>query len=312
MNSFKNSISHFGKIICAITALLQLGLPSSLWANTDMRDWKFKTGEIRKAELLSTDDAAKTLVLRNEAGEESTFKVDDLSPIDQAWVLEWSESTEEVVEKVKQLGGTISHHQGRGAKYLTDFYVYEPLQPNAPAGDLPPLMILFDAGGKGLRYLLKHIEAGQAVGMTLVGCDVFKNHMDDVAGLARFKELLPAILASTPHNPERIFMGGSSGGAWRAFHHSAQVESITWAGIYSNGGWLGEPEWYDLPYPPQLRVAMVNGDKDHANEQIELTRKVLAQHGVKEMAVMAFEGGHQVPPMSVQTKAFKWLLKSLQ
>jgi len=57
-------------------------------------------------------------------------------------------------------------------------------------------------------------------------------------------------------------------------------------------------------------VAMVNGDKDNgANGYINRDTTLLqAKGGV--VSVHAFEGGHQMPPPSVMTKAFRWLLET--
>jgi hypothetical protein len=289
---------------------------SNASANADVRDWKLKSGETKRAELLRVDEAKKIIYLREATetgleGKEFTLKIDLLAPLDRAWVLEWSETADELAEKLKQLGGTMDHHQEGGATTQTDFYVYHPKLTSGVNPDQRPLMILFDAGGKGQRYLLRHVEAAQAVGMVMVACDVFRNGVDDGPLFTRFKELLPVILQTVKHDPKRIFLGGTSGAAERAYHYSAQFPEIPWAGVYANGGWLGPPMYYNLPYPA-MRVAMVNGDKDtHANDSLEPTSIVLQQRGVT-ISVMAFEGAHQIPPVSVQIKALRWLLKELE
>jgi hypothetical protein len=57
-----------------------------------------------------------------------------------------------------------------------------------------------------------------------------------------------------------------------------------------------------------MRVAMVNGDKDHGtNSYIDKDTKVLHRAGTV-VDVHAFEGGHQMPPPPVQIKALRWLL----
>ena len=54
---------------------------------------------------------------------------------------------------------------------------------------------------------------------------------------------------------------------------------------------------------------MVNGNRDEAaNHWVESDSKVLTEHG-DTVSVMSFEGAHQVAPVSVQIKAFRWLLK---
>lgn len=56
--------------------------------------------------------------------------------------------------------------------------------------------------------------------------------------------------------------------------------------------------------------AMVNGDKDHgANSIIDRDTAWLQSRGCI-VSVHAFEGGHQMPPPSVMTKALRWLLET--
>jgi len=108
-------------------------------------------------------------------------------------------------------------------------------------------------------------------------------------------------------DPENVYMGGGSGGAWKAYHYSAWVD-YPWAGIYANGGWLGVPEkYYGLDYRDNMKVAIVNGNNDHANRVVEEDLKVLKKHNA-DVSVISFEGGHQTPPTKIQIRAFQWLL----
>jgi len=94
----------------------------------------------------------------------------------------------------------------------------------------------------------------------------------------------------------------------RAYHYAVHMPR-PWAGIFAAGGWLGGEKYYHLPFPP-MRVAMVNGDKDHANRMIEPDSARLQQAGCV-VSVHAFEGGHQLAPPSVQEKALRWLLEEV-
>ncbi len=248
------------------------------------------------------------MTLRLENQTEIQLKNDDLSTIDRAWLLEWTEFGEEMQIKLTQLGGTLTCHSG--GKFATEYTVYQPPTPEAAPTALPPLLILFHPGGNGNREIIHHLEAAKAVGLTLVSCEYFRNTGNDTAleaeMLERFTDLLPHIEATVRHDPQRMFMGGCSGGAWRSFHYAAQVQR-PWAGVYSNGGWLGGKIWYHLPYP-KMRVAMVNGNLDvAANQWVDRDGAVLKNAG-NHVGVFAFEGGHQVPPPLHQFIAFEWLL----
>lgn len=279
-----------------------------------MRNWKLASGESHRAELVSYNEAQKFVILRMENQTEIRLDHDALSALDRAWLLEWVEYGEEMQAKLGKLGGTLTRHTSTG-QYTTEYSVYQPPLDNQQAATKPPMLIIFNPNGNGHREVIRYFEAAKAVGLTVVSCEYFRNGPPITAYkrqpkleaelLARFHELLPHIEDNVPHDPKRMFMGGCSGGAWRAFHYSAQVNR-PWAGIYSNCGWLGGEIWYDLPYP-KMRVAMVNGDQDPAVSYLDRDTTRLTQAGCK-VTLHAFEGGHQIPPPSVQEKAFRWLL----
>lgn len=289
-------------------------LPLAFWclldlakANDQMRAWTLASGKKQQAEILSYDEPKKFVTLRLPDQTEVQISEQDLSTIDRAWVLQWVEQDEEARAMLAKVGGTVTEHAGTG-KFTTAYAVYHP--PAAKAEAKPPMLILFHPGGNGRRNIYKYIEAAAATGFTLVSLDYFRNTANDPTKEAEmlecFTALLPQIEATVPHDEKRMFMGGMSGGAWRAYHYSAQVPR-PWAGILAGGGWLGGKIYYHLPYP-RMRVAMVNGDKDiGANHCIDPDSARLQQAGCV-ISVHAFEGGHQLAPPSVQEKALRWLL----
>jgi hypothetical protein len=291
-----------------LAALTLLHLPPAL-ANSDMREWRLADGGSLRAELADYDEACGRVSLRGEDKSLREIQRAELSTIDQAWLLEWVEYAEEQAALVDKLGGRIVRHDSAG-RFPTGYSVYHPSGGGAATR---PMLILFHPGGNGHRDILRYIEAAEAVQMSLVSCDTFQNSGDDPeieAGyLERFQELLPQIEAAVPHDPKRVFMGGISGGGWRAFHDSAQVPR-PWAGIYANCSWVGDRKYWDLPYP-KMRVVMVSGDKDYGNHTLEKDVEVISKSG-SQISVQAFEGGHQVAPPSVMTKAFRWLLGEIE
>ncbi len=296
------------KIQTTIAALMVATLPL-LYANSDMRDWTFAEGSPLRAELTEYNEKSGEILLRKEDKTVIKFQRDELTTVDKAWLLQWLEYKEEMEAMVQKLGGSIEKKTGTG-KFTTEYSVYHP-SGSAPGARLP-LMILFHPGGNGHRDILRYVEAADAVKMTLVSCETFqngKNNTEDVqmetAYLERFKELLPQIEEAVPHDPKRIFMGGISGGSWRAFHYSAQIPR-PWAGIYSNCGWLGNEKYWNFPYP-KMRVAFLNGDRDYGRNTNTKDIEVIRKSG-SEISFQMFEGGHQAAPPSVMTKAFKWLL----
>lgn len=313
------------KICISIAALLIATLPLAK-GNSDMRDWTPVAGDPLRAELVEFNEATGELSLRREDKTIIKFKRDELSTFDKAWLLQWVEYKEEMEAMVQKLGGTIERKTGTG-KFTTEYSVYHP-SGSTPEARLP-LMILFHPGGNGHREILRYAEAADAVKMTLVSCETFQNtgYNAEIADkleadyLERFQELLPQIEKGVPHDPNRIFMGGVSGGGWRAFYYSVKIPR-PWAGIYANSSWLGGKKYWDLPYP-KMRVVFLNGDRDYV--KVLFDKGVILNGGPKtnkddievirksgsEISVQAFEGGHQAAPASVMTKSFRWLLKEI-
>ena len=290
--------------------LLAFAAGAGLHANSDERTWILEGGETFRAELVRYDEAAGQVTLRfKQLSEERAFAVNRFSTMDRAWLAEWNEIEEDLNATVAELGGTLTHLVTTGL-HPTDLFVYTPSSALAAGAPPPPAMILFHPGGKAARYVKSHMEAAEKSGLLIVGCGQFRNTDGDLGLSAafreRFAEVFPQILARVRLDPARLFLGGTSGGASRAFHYTAHFPH-PWAGVYSNGGWLGGTRNYDMPFPA-LRVAMVNGNLDTAaNRWVDRDGEVLKRAG-GTVGVFAFEGGHQVPPPLHQHIAFEWLL----
>tara|TARA_R110000850_G_scaffold64695_13_gene145074 strand:- start:11 stop:589 length:579 start_codon:yes stop_codon:yes gene_type:complete len=170
----------------------------------------------------------------------------------------------------------------------------------------PPLLILFSPGGKGKGILGSFAEAADQAGWVAVGCDGFKNKMDEDLGRSMFEELLPHLEANVDHDPTSLYLGGMSGGAWRAYHYSVWL-GRPWQGIAACGGWLGGSEYYDLNYPEKMAIAVINGDSDkNANAGVDKDSGVLE---IRSYSIKAFpfSGGHTVGPTEVLLEALTWM-----
>ena len=294
---------------CFATLLLVylISFSSLSHANTDDRTWSYKDGRTLFAHITNWDDQSDLVTLVDDQGNTTEIIRKDLSMIDQAFVRTWFVTHEKMETKLAELGGTLKHLQHAGT-YTTDYYVYQPS--NYEANRTAPMLILFSPSGNGYGTMLRHFEAAEKTGILLITLDVFKNRDNQAERLARFQELLP-ILELNPHDPDKLFMGGLSGGAWRSYHYSGSV-ARPWAGIYATGGWLGYQlgEVYRNNHVHYgMRVAMVNGDRDRAAAKFEpQDTAYLSKTANCEVAMFAFEGGHQVPPTNSQIEAFEWLL----
>jgi predicted esterase len=288
------------------TCILSVLSTASILANTDERTWTFKSGEKTRAAQMSYDNESGDVVLLLDDTEQRVVKFETLSPIDQAWLVEWDQIEQEMDILINHLGGRFEHYVAEG-RFTTDFYVYYPTV--CETNRNRPMLILFNAGGKAARYLKQFVEAAERHGIVTVACAGFyntKNDEGDPEMLKRFQELLPVIEDTVPHDPARVFMGGNSGGAMRAYNYSAQIDR-PWAGIYANAGWLGGYDYYDWPYPAGMRIAMVNGNNDHANRWLERDGKLLSSKG-NTVVLFSFDGGHQPAPPKSRSKALEWLI----
>lgn len=277
------------------------------YANTDRKIWKLKTGESLSAVLVDYRPETKTVILKTDKDEDIAVQQEELNSVDQEWVVAYLRLTAETQQLVNKLGGTLTSGQSTG-NYPTGYHIYRPS--TASTGQLLPLMILFHPSGKGDSMISRHIEASEASGFITLALDVFRNTSDgektEGEFKERFSEVWPFIKANFIFDPSRVFMGGCSGGAWRAYHYASWFEG-PWAGIYANGGWLGGKKYENEKYPP-LRVAMVNGHQDTAaNFWVESDRKILEAKCGGVVKAFAFEGAHQIPPVIDQIKAFEWL-----
>lgn len=273
-----------------------------LSANSEEREWQAKDGSKFRAEIVSVDEANQIVKLRISGGKEISMAFGDLSALDKSWLLEWIEMNEELMAKVKEYGGRLERVDDKEGKGIPGFFMYHPsgeVNPQKPRA----LMFLFDPSGNPARYILRHMEAAEKTKITIVCSETFRNGQFTNEMSKKLEVMLPLIGSSVPYDKNRLFLGGTSGGALSSFHISTYLVNTKFAGIYSNVGWLGGADVEKRAYPA-YRVAMVNGDKDGPREH-EI--KILQERGCT-VSLFAFEGGHQIPPPSVQIKAFRWLL----
>lgn len=297
----KHSYLHRIAILLAVCVLSA----AHLSANSELRTWEGKDGKY-EAEIVSVDEANEKITLRTRDGKESTLSFSDLSVRDKAWILEWIEMNEELAEKVKEYGGKLERIEDKDGKGIAGFYVYHP-SGEVDAAAPRPLMFVFDPSGNPIRYILRHIEAAEKTKITLACSETFRNGQNTADMSKKLDPMLTLMQEKVPYDKNRLYLGGTSGGAVAAFATSAELPHVKVAGVYSNGGWLGPSPHNKRPYPA-YRVAMVNGDKDFgATQEINRMTEILQERGCT-LTLFAFEGGHQIPPPSVQIKSFRWLL----
>lgn len=295
-------------IVCYLLGLLTI-LP--LCANNNLRHWNLTDGTRIHAELVEYDEDENRVYLRINESEDRYLTLEEFTPLDQAWLVEWTRMSIQLMEMLDKMPGEFTAYQYQGELDTHDFYVYVPS--SVKNTHQRPMLILISAGPKGMRYMLRHMEAAEATGMTIVTMDHYgnKKSTDSSADkIDRFRELLPQIEAAVTHDPNQLFLGGTSGGSLTAMIWANKIER-PWKGVYWNGGWLGYKDVHMLESYLPMKVIVVNGNNDRAANSYLRKRdlEILLENDI-EVGIIAFEGGHQIPPAKHQIMAFEWLLNS--
>jgi hypothetical protein len=280
--------------IVAITCILP-GL------RAEERTWTSDDGKELVGEWVS--DSEDSVVVRTK-GKEFKIPLLRLSEADREWIAARREERAVREKEARALAGTYKTF-AKSDRHQVTYHVYYPSGYSLDAP--PPMLILFSASGRGKSMVDAFKESADALGWVTVGCDTFRNGVDDSELDPLFRELLPVIEETVAHNPERLYTGGMSGGAARALQYTAKFDR-PWKGVISCGGWLGKA--HDLEYRKGMAVAWVNGDTDKgANFWIEPDSAVLSKRRCKTK-VFAFPGGHVIGPPEVLTEAMRWVDKN--
>lgn len=270
------------------------------------REWESADGRKIVAELVSYDADSGKVLIRRLDGTEFTLSQDKLSEGDRTFLTGYAKRRdEETAAEGKQAaavaGKTIAHDVPGDPK--AQFHVYHPTG-YGKKGTMP-MLILFSPGGSGPGMVNAFRDAAEECGWIVVGCGYLSNNTVDKVAHEVFTRMLPLIEKAVPlHDPERLYLGGMSGGASRAFMNTALFKR-PWKGVISCGGWLGaEPE---RAYPKHMAVAFVNGDDDRgANSYVVRDTEILERKRAK-CKLFEFPGGHVIGPKPVLVEAMKWV-----
>jgi len=175
-----------------------------------------------------------------------------------------------------------------------------------------PLAIVFSPSGSGSGMLGQIKASAEKAGWLVVGCDKLKNSMEK-EGIKNKEEeemedeVLNDIFLSIPCQTNRVYLGGMSGGALRAYWISSRRKE-SFAGILAYGGWLGGRDQQNkLKCCKGMAVAIMNGENDkNANEWVAGDSAALRRRTCR-IKVFHFPGGHVVAPAEITDKAIAWM-----
>lgn len=292
------------RLVSSVTALV-IGALSTLSAQD--RTWTAADGRTLVASLVEYDASVGSVRIKRKDGKEFTLRKDALSAEDAVHLdkieADQEEARQAIKAKAEALAGKTASHVSTG-EYKVPFHVYYPKSYDGTRK--LPLLILFSPGGGGRGIMKNFMEPADGMEWVVVGCDQFKNGMDEAKADRMFAELLPDIEKIAEHDSEILYMGGMSGGAMRSYDYSARFDR-PWKGIVACGGWLGGPQNWDQNYTKNMAVAMVNGDGDKAaNSWIERDTAILKKFRSK-VRTFEFPGGHVVAPPEVLLEAMRWI-----
>jgi len=171
---------------------------------------------------------------------------------------------------------------------------------------LPPLLVVFSPGGDG-KGMMNHVKASaNEVGWMVIGCDKLKNNMTEAEQTPMEKDLMNDIRKFIPYDVNRLYYGGMSGGAWRAYRMTCRFKDKC-AGVLAFGGWLGGAEDQKKPYQRKMSIAMLNGNDDKGASCWEEQDKAALERRKCKVKIFKFPGGHVMAPKEVIDKAVAWM-----
>ena len=288
-------------VVPSLIVLLAWFFAARQTAYSEVRPWAARGGRPVQAELVTYDPGTKKVTLKLATGSQTVVAFDTLTDADQAYLTERQRKIDEGIAAAKANAGKTVDYQSDGPEAVY-YHVYFPTNYN-PASP-PAMLIMFSPGGAGKGILGSVKDACETLGWIGVGCDAFRNNADESGLDKKWREVLPNIEKTVPHNADLLYLGGMSGGALRAYDYSEST-ARPWKGVLAFGGWLAGKT--TLHSAPKMAVAIVNGASDKAaNANAVLDEKVLrtAQCTVK---TFSFPGGHQVAPPPVVLEAMQWL-----
>jgi len=265
----------------------------------ESRRWTNLEGVEIVAEFVSQDAAAGEVTIRRK-GRDFTLEIAKLSEADRSW-LEQQAAAEARANAVSEHAGQVRSFTSEGEHRVTYHVSYPPQYRESQP---PPMIIMFSPGGNG-RGILGTVKAAAAeLGWIAVGCDVFRNGVDSEILDPKFEEMLPHLEKTVTHDPQRLYLGGMSGGALRAYQYTEKFDR-PWKGVFAMGGWLGGATRLDCPR--KMAVVIANGDKDEAANSHNASVIEILEGRRCKVEVMGFPGGHVTAPPEIALKALRWI-----
>ena len=304
-------------------SILVLAVALCDWAVA--RTWTRTNGKTVEGEFVQA--AAGTVLIKQDSGNTVRISLNQLSKEDQDFVKAQKEELQKEAASTNKpvLRGARAAKPSYGPPPKDGWQEWEPgkvydkttagpasagyhicIPTTFSATNPPPILFLFHPKGNGPEMVNAFKASAEKVGWTVVGIDKARNKMSLEEGGAIAREVMDEVEKAVPFNDKRIYVGGFSGGATRAYYASYTCPEPI-AGIIACGGWIGGRELYESRFRRNMAVAMINGKDDGgaggwAGSDGEALSKRKCQ-----VKVFTFEGGHQIAPAAVLDDVMKWM-----
>ncbi len=277
----------------------------SVWTNLE--------GKKIEAEYAGYDSRSGNVSLKWKNGRRVVLKESLLSEEDRQWLRrkEQENRPPEPSALVKgRLGKVSSIPAGEG---YPASHVYYPSKLDLK--NPPPVIFLFSPVGNGHSMASKFARACEERGWVAVGFDEFRNHKGELKEelAKKWNALLKNMDKLYFYDPERMYLGGMSGGSVTAFGKSEGTgeEARYWKGVVAMCGWLGGMKTVNCP--TKMAVMFVDNyssdvyPKDDPNMHWHKDEeKILKKRGCK-VDYKAFKGTHELPPDALLVPVLEWL-----
>jgi hypothetical protein len=159
-----------------------------------------------------------------------------------------------------------------------------------------PVILGFDAGGRGRRAVERYLAAAERYGYIVAGSNNSRNGPWEPS-LAAAAAMAADVEKRFPIDPRRKYTAGMSGGARVAM--KVALESGDIAGVLASSA--GFPD--DLHETVSFPIFGTAGTDDFNHWEMQvLDRRVKTPHRVE-----VFEGGHVWPPVELATNGVEWM-----
>ena len=159
-----------------------------------------------------------------------------------------------------------------------------------------PVILAYDAGGRGRRAVERYKDAAEKYGYIVAGSNNSRNGPWEISMNAA-KAMTADVNQRFPIDPKRVYTAGMSGGARVAM--KLALDSDTIAGVFASSAGFPDDPRESVRFP--IFGSAGTDDFNH-QEMHELDRDLKSPHRVEY-----FDGGHAWLPVELATDGVEWM-----